>query len=344
MLKQDRHTGGWHQAARKLIATARLTPRWLQAVGTLALTLAIISAGQFPVAQARELASVVYHMDVASPKTTFCTNEQGTFNVTITGSIIPAPGDTPDDVALPFETGTEVDATGYDPKVISETDFPTSAPGSALQGLKPYTAVHHFKAGSKPGATTILFSGKVRVQFAGQPGVVIYPVSFEVPVKVLECKFWVTLHSHWYTVVAAGDTIGIDAHSEAVMTADSKGHYSEDGAGITWTPTVGLPPECSHVDKISSTTLDVTGDVTGTGQFIFKLTFKPTTLTEKGKCVFKKSSVVINTSNTLTSQPLVFTVPVEGGSLTLSHVLTGGGITLVGEASVSVTRVGYGGD
>ena len=126
-------------------------------------------------------------MDVVSPRTTLCFGEKVRYKV-----IVYRTADDPADFPVPVPvSGVKVEAyadnraigtfagqgRGGSAFVSTELDFST-----------PYSAEFTFTAGKKEGATTLQFQGLVSYVSPVGRGY----VSFEVPIRVIACKYMVS--------------------------------------------------------------------------------------------------------------------------------------------------------
>jgi len=217
-----------------------------------------------------------YYLDVDKHRTTLCVGETTTYaanvyRTPIAGPLTPTPVDMVQVAANSFDTnvGTFLGKDRYDILFIS-----TTGPGP---GDRPMAAQFRFKAGTKPGRTTLLFRADVPVPTNESP-VAAY-VELKVDIRVIDCKFKVS--GVVFFPPADLNPPFVDPPLEGTLrptqlTADQDGHLSAK-AIIHWgngKSIIKLPP-----DVITSTSkfgadqeVIVNGDVSDEG--LLTLTFE----------------------------------------------------------------------
>ncbi|HEX7540992.1 MAG TPA: hypothetical protein VF352_02580 [Anaerolineales bacterium] len=268
--------------------------RWRRVFLALAITVA--SAGQTPPAQAapaQETAKV--YMDIVNPKTTVCVGKEVSYQARVytAPTTIPA-GINVDAYALP---GIKVDAFSQDTSV---GDFERTTKGNrtVITGSSeellddepmPHTAYFTFKA-KKAGITTLYFEGLAHGEY----------VSFNVPVKVINCKYKVKIVSKWST----GMTIVATMNGE--LKSDEQGYFT-GSATVNWVTS----KLCGIVSPIAPSTADLTGTINASGQLVVKITFGPMSSSGGGNC----GGAGVTTTNSGNLDPLTVTVAGSRGEV-----------------------------
>lgn len=295
--------------------------RWRTVSMALVLALIIGSAGQTPLAQAAPArVPVKVYMDIVSPKTTVCAGKTVIYEARVYTPPTTIVGIKVDRYAL---SGIKVEASSQDKNV---GDFTGTKKGfvtrntTALQPLDdfettPHSAYFTFKA-KKAGKTTLYFEGVAHGQY----------VSFDVPVKVINCKYKVKIVSKW----SAGMTI-VATSSDGVMTADENGYFT-GSANVNWVTSI----LCGIKSPIAPSKADLTGTINESDQLVVKITFQPTSSSGGGNC----GAAGVSTSNFLTPAPLTIRVATTGAvSTRQAQVVTAKNGSFTGTANVYVIPV-----
>jgi hypothetical protein len=302
--------------------------RWRSVFIALALAFMIGGMIQAPTVQAAPArVPVKVYMDVVNPKTTICVGKEVNYEArvytpprTIVGIKINA-------YALP---GIKVEAFSQDKSVGDfvgakkgiRTRFTGSTDELLDDEATPHTAYFTFKA-KEAGKTTLYFEGVAQGQY----------VSFNVPVKVINCKYKVLINSRWKYVTPYGtvNLIAITA-KDAFLLMNEENLYSTTQAEIVWVETTKVP-RYREKNDLNFGTAEIIGQIGLDNKLEVKLNINPVsfgqTLCGAAGCGGSPVS--------LTADPLRIIVPASGGgAITQIHGLTGGGIKLKGPTTVYV--------
>ena len=219
--------GAWRRLPR--VGQARRARGRLTALVLPVVVLFTTVAGSAQLTSTRSVAAGVtyrYYMDVVSPRTTLCFGEKVRYKVVVNRT---ADGPTDDPVPV---SGVKVEAyadnraigtfagqgKGGSVFVSTELDFST-----------PYSAEFTFTAGKKEGSTTLQFQGLVSYVSPVGRGY----VSFEVPIKVIACKYMVSTVVRFppnatYNPDAVEPPI-VATMKPTLLTADADGNFTGTG-------------------------------------------------------------------------------------------------------------------
>lgn len=294
--------------------------RWRILIAALLLALAIGSVGQASIAQAAPAPELVnFSMKVENPKTILRCGETVTYilKVELQQVSLLAPTPAPEPLGSPKGLpviNIKVEALSRDQTV---GDFVGAKNGIATartevvfdDDLATLGAKFKFKA-KKVGKTTLYFDGLVEGQY----------VSFNLPVKVIPCKYKVKTTAKFSSNPNNDPAIlppPITARMEnAELTADANGHFTGT-ANMQWFGGTqvsllqgGLT--CTVVEKFSaSSPVDLTGEMSDDGQFTLNLTYDTVWSS------FTETCSVASASGTLPYilDPMKLIMPDTGGSL-----------------------------
>ena len=295
---------------------------WQIVLIALLLALALGSAGQTPLAQAARPAgaSVRYYMDVVNPRTTLCTGEKVKYTVRVYSQFLSAPpGWTDPELPDPFALqGVKVEANAV-PESIGTFTRPNLARVTGSLSDAPNSYVIGFTAGKKPGKATLYFEGAV----AGYDINMDY-VSFNVAVKVINCKYKVTIVSKWKAGMTSVATM------KGELKSDEKGYFT-GSANVNWVTSI----LCGIKSPIAPSKADLTGTINESGQLVVKITFGPASSVGGGSC----DAGGVSTSNSVTPVTLTITVAAKGQVLRKSHVVKAENGSFPGSATITVIPV-----
>ena len=289
--------------------------RWRIVFIALLLALAVGSVGKTPMAQAAPArTNVRLYMEVVNPKTTLCVGESVRYIVKVNSQFTSAPrGWTDKNLPAPFALPRiNVDAFSVDKTV---GDFIGTRNGSVTRNTgstdeivdlvnpnaepPPHSATFTFKA-KKAGRTTLYFEGLAHGQY----------VTFPVPVKVIHCKYKVTVISNWFFTEGTGGSISLVSFVRwATLTAVSENQFMGETTA-RWIPNIVLPSQCTHSDTVPPSKVTLTGGINTSDELVVKVVFGTAALTEVGAC----GPQSINTTHAFTPDPLMVTVPGAGGT------------------------------
>jgi hypothetical protein len=250
---------------------------WLS-LRALAIIALVTGATQIPVASAhaaptdrkpsrRTSADARFYMQPTESRTTVCTGDSATYRMAV---YVEVGGLTPGTVTSDMN-GVKVEA--YPNDATLGTLKPAKAITAEFDGGVA-TADFVFKAGKKPGKTTLVFQGAV----SGQDIHVGY-VSFNIPIRIIDCKFKVSGTLRFPADTAISPLPGpplVAVIKPQQLTADADGHLS-GSATIHWnnassSATVG-PLRCTARETFSADDeVIVNGDISDNG--ILTLTFE----------------------------------------------------------------------
>ena len=204
-----------------------------------------------------------FYMEPVEYRTTLCTGESAVYSMVVYLQASTGPRDP--------VSGVKIEAYPNDTKLGSFDKGSQVTQG--FDGL-PVTAEFKFKAGKKPGKTTLVFQGAVR-KVDIQTGY----VSFNIPIRVVDCKFKVsgTLRfppdESFNPIPAPPLIVRIKAKE---LTADTEGHLS-GSATVHWVSasvTRGVPGgTCTAIETFGrDDEVLINGDVSDDG--VLTLTFE----------------------------------------------------------------------
>ena len=246
-----------------------------------------------------------YYMDVARPRNTLCLGESAVYTVYVyrdatTGPSSPSAMD-----------GVKVEAYPADPNVGT---FIGKDQGKQWTGPgfydEPLSADFTFKAGKKPGKTTLVFQGAVK-------GVDIHVgyVSFNVDIKVIQCKYTVSGSTSFPPNGKDNPDIVyprlIAKLKKVQLVSDADGHLT-GSTSIHW-KSASLSSGCVVNETFSADgQVTINGDVADDG--VLTLTFAFTSVAGFATETCGPASA----SNTYPYQidPLTIDVPTKGGVVT----------------------------
>lgn len=334
-MPQQHHVEKIRQAvARILMAVGRSAPRRLWIVVTLALVIG--STGQTSPAQAAPAGVPDKpYMDIVNPKTTVCVGKTVQYEARV---VIP-PHTTAGITFSPYaldaikveafsvdknvgdflntRRGSSTRTTGSTDEVV-DLDNPELEPG-------PHAAYFSFKA-KKAGRTTLYFEGIARGQY----------VSFEVPVRVIDCKYKVVTTSQMSACYPGGCIKFLGVILRGRVTADETGHIFAGTAPVVWLSTSQVP-NCGAVNSLGISKVNMRGTLNESGQLLLELGYDPVTFADVVTCPGLGSG----SSNLLvTASPLKVTVrSATGVMVNLNQQLNGGPGSAPGSANVYVVPV-----
>jgi hypothetical protein len=215
----------------------------------------------------RGSADARFYMQPTESRTTVCTGDSATYRIAV---YVAVGGLTPGTVTSDMN-GVRVE--GYVNDAALGTLKPAAATTADFAGGVS-TADFVFKAGKKPGKTTLVFQGAVK----GQDIHVGY-VSFKIPIRVIDCKFRVSGTLRFPADSAISPVPGpplVAIIKPQQLTADTDGHLS-GSATIHWnnaSVSAGIGPlQCTAREKFGADDqVIVNGDVSDDG--ILTLTFE----------------------------------------------------------------------
>ena len=247
--------------------------RWPIVVIALLLELVVVASTQGSAAQAAP-AGEQYKFSIAAvdqPRTTLCLGETVRYTVKVLAT--PTLGTSPV-IEVP---GVKVDAS-----VVGGGAF-VGSKGSGVNGSETGFDIDHpigiefsFKAGRKPGTARLIFAGTVKGD-----GIDNGQVSVSLPVRVIECRFYVSEYTSFPPNALDNPSIPyppiIASMDIALLTADIDGHFTastgvrwigrtQAGGGVSVTETFPSP---SHVD--------ITGDMSDDGKLTLKFVYQTVT-------------------------------------------------------------------
>ena len=208
---------------------------------------------------------------VDHPRSTLCLGETVRYTVKVFASSTTGP---PAAIELP---GVKVDAS-----VVGVGAF-VGTKGSGVDGAEtgfdidnPIGIQFSFKAGKKPGTTRLIFAATVKGD-----GIDNGNVSFSLPVRVLDCRFYVSQYTSFGPNAIENPSVPypkiIASMDIALLTADINGHYTASspvrwigstlaGGGVSVTETF---PSLSHVD--------ISGEMSDDGKLTLKFVYQMVT-------------------------------------------------------------------
>lgn len=279
--------------------------------------LAVGSAGQISPAQAAPAGvPVTVYMDIANPKYTVCAGKEVSYQARVFTPPRTLPiGIKVDAYALP---GIKVEAFSQDKNVGDFVGtikgFKTRVTGQSDELLDdeptPHTAYFTFKA-KKAGRTILYFEGMVHGEY----------VSFNVPVKVINCKYKVKLVSKWSAGMISVATM------DGEIESDEQGYFT-GSATVNWVTS----KICGIVSPIAPSKADLTGTTNASGQLVVQITFGPASSSGGGPC----DGISVTTSNFLTPDPLTITVAASGGTFRKVQLVTAKNGSFPGSATITV--------
>ena len=276
-------------------------PRWRRVFIALMLALSIGSGGQLPrvqAAPARDQGNA--SMIVINPKLSFCVGQSAFYEVKV---FINFKAD-----AL---SGISVDAESVDQSV---GDFigpnkkglftHRTKSWEELDNLRdhedmPSSAVFQFKA-KKVGTTTLYFQGLAYGQYA----------SFNVPVRVIPCRYRVVTHSTWSAGMTSVATI-----YNAVLEANDYGEFKPADVAVLW----NIPNLCGNAIKspVFQSMATLSGRLNENDQLQLKITFTNAGSEGGGNC----GGFGVHTANNMTPDPLYVTLSSSGGVESQVHIV-----------------------
>lgn len=272
----------------------RLIPRQLWVVVTLAFVIGIV--GQTAPAQAASARVPVQpYMDIVSPKTTVCVGKTVQYEARVYTPPRTVVGIEIDRYAL---EGITVDASsrdtnvgdflntrqGLQTRITGAVTGETSSLTNSEEEPGPHSAVFTFKA-KKAGSTILYFDGIAQGA----------EVSFEVPVKVINCKYKVNIVMRWST----GMTI-LARSTDGVLTGDESGNFT-GSANVIWVTSI----LCNIKSPIPPSQADLTGTLNASNQLVVNIALRPISSRGGGNC----SAGGVVTANFGTFAPLTNKVP-----------------------------------
>lgn len=307
--------GNFHNSRGSSTHAGYQTPRWRNVFIALLIALAISSVGQTPSAQAAPArTNVRLYMEVVNPKTTLCVGESVRYIVKVNSQFTSAPrGWTDKNLPAPFALPRiNVDAFSVDKTV---GDFIGTRNGSVTRSTGstdeivdlvnpnaeplPHSATFTFKA-KKAGRTTLYFEGLADGQY----------VDFPVPVKVINCKYKVTVISNWFITQGTGGSISLVSFVRwATLMAVSENNFMGESTA-RWIPNIVLPSQCTHSDTVPPSKVTLTGGINTSDELVVKVVFGTAALTEVGAC----GPQPIDTTNAMLPDTLEVKVPGAGGT------------------------------
>ena len=242
----------------------------------LVLVLTLFGASQTKSAQANlDGMDFKFTLNVVSPRTTLCTGETVKYVVDAYAEVLPSGGIT---VKVP---GVKIDAFPADKTVGAFIGADKTGGASGRMGSDPGNAasiVFKFKAASKPGSTKLYFDGAVK-GFDIKKGY----ISFEVPIRVIACKYKVTTISKFAANPTYNDMIKDPPikvkMKKAEMIADANGHFNGKGTllwyGTSYTTTTPGVGSANAIEKFAGTSQAIlNGDLYDNGELILNLTYE----------------------------------------------------------------------
>jgi len=319
MHRHDHIAKGWHFVTRILMATARLTPRRLGVIATLALVLAIGIAGQTqtPRVQAAPAGDasigIWLYAEQVGGKRTLCVGDVVVIRVSVLKRI-GVEGEYMLGRLVGVEVGAFVDGSGVG--TISPAKITTTMASDGI-GAAYFT----FSA-KRPGTTTVVLQGKVNtrvllgLEFGGNT------VTAAVPLTVEDCKYKVTAISRW-RVPGPANLNMVALISSAGMTEVGGGRY-EGIARVEWTITAGQVGDCIPQSVTTSSQAELNGQVFGPEEFIVDVAYLPAMISLPVYCVGSGGGVASgSTPVQMTPDPVTLSVPASGGGDRREQILKG---------------------
>jgi hypothetical protein len=296
-----------------------LVRRWLALIAVLAMMLIMGGAGQPRQAQAQEVER--YLVKVVNRQATVCLNESVRYLVQIL--VTQQVGVVADNLArTPLRPGVTVAASSSDNNVgVFTTEVvPILSSAADPDSYRANMIQFTFKA-RKVGTTTLEFSADVGGSSAGSDSIVVKVVA--------ACRYKVTVISHTFIALSAGNTIGLLAIiNDAELILENDGIY-RGTARVTWIPNI-LIVGCAHSDSLPDSEATLRGGVDQSGFLVVNVTYQPATLTE-AHCQGQ-------TVNPLYPDPLDVSVSPSGGSSVKAHAVQGP-VLVPGTAKIFVIPV-----
>ncbi len=306
------------------------TPRWRSVFIVLLLVFVIGSAGPASTAQAAPAgATYRFTMRADRSKSTnaLCVGEQVNVYVSV--------GRTTMIFGITVQSGA---VTAEVTPMVANSDIVTISPASNSTGWDIDNAgtAKFVLTAQKPGETAVAFTGRVAHQWLGTRIADRIDIAEDgFAVRVINCKYKVKVISDWFISQGTGGSIALVAViNGATLTADSEGNYTGSTTAL-WIPNIVLPPECTHTDTIPPSPAKLTGSLNEHGDLTVKIIFDAATLTEVGACLTED----INTTNAMTPDPLILTVPGAGGTWSGTQLLQSPSGAIAGQVTVIVIPV-----
>lgn len=284
------------------------TPRWRTLLIALVFALSIGFAGQMPQAQAAPAKDpVTVSMTIVNPKTSLCIGQSAFYEVQVISAAHTTAGIQVDAWALSGITVTAFSkdesvgdfigpkTKGFRTRMTSSWEELENLSGPSFEG-RSNSAVFHFKA-NKPGRTTLFFEGLAYGQY----------VSFNVPVRVIQCKYQVVTISKWSAGMTSVATI-----YNAYMETNDNGSVISTTVNVLWTTTM----ICGIKSPVSQSEATLTGSFNENDELVIKITFGPAASEGGGNC-----QVSVETQNIATPNPLTVTVGPSGGVFNQVHTV-----------------------
>ncbi|MGZ4740178.1 MAG: hypothetical protein ACXV3B_06755 [Ilumatobacteraceae bacterium] len=205
---------------------------------------------------------------VDQPRTTLCLGETTRYTVKVFAT--PTLGTSPV-IEVP---GVKVEAS-----VVGVGAF-IGTTGSGVNGAETGFDIDHpvgiqfsFKAGQKPGTTRLTFAATVKGD-----GIDNGQVSSSLPVRVIECRFYVAEYTHFGPNALDNPSIPyppiIASLSPTLLTADVNGHFTAS-ATMNWIGSTLAGGGVSVTEKFASgSRVDITGEMSDDGTLSLKFVYQ----------------------------------------------------------------------
>jgi|GEM_PF-4286363 len=301
----------WQHFAHAAWNAMRLTSHCRRALIVFAFILIIGHGIQPADAQDGQPATITYYMDITNVRTSICVGQTVTYHVNILARVIRG-GDT---LGISNVTHAEVNASGYDPGIL--TDSPQlQSPKSSLLISHPFTSDFQFTA-IAPGRTTIYFDGVVHAQPRNFVTPSTFPVQFEVPVRVVPCNISVRLNARWATTMGPTSQLAIAIIPDGHMSGDAEGYYS--GKADMILVIRSKIPSCGYSTTVVRSIVTLRGRLNTDNQIVTTLTFPKMSGDEVGSGT---NCYVANAGGNIQLSGLTVTVPTSGGVVSVPQTLS----------------------
>jgi hypothetical protein len=165
----------------------------------------------------------------------------------------------------------------------------------------------------KPGSSTLYFEGLVQGEY----------VSYDLPIRVIACKFKVTTISEWSVPGPAGIHVTAISDDAEVKSADEQSPLT-GSTSVNWVVSVGAVGGCSETIDVGSSRVEWNGTVDDSDQLALNGTYQTAAGALDALCVGASGeSTTGNMSIELTPDPLLIGMSASGGSTSQSQILQG---------------------
>ena len=177
--------------------------------------------------------------------------------------------------------------------------------------------------------------GTTSIYFAAQKSSISFNATFPPrTVKVLNCKYKVTVNSRWdWSLSAYGVNLSthLAAYTKGEMTLSSDGTLLSGTGNSSWAMSSSAPG-CNQAHQISdSQVLFQGGPSTDGSQVTINIVFKPATLTS--------THCIGGETGQFNPPPIRITLPATGGSDSVNHSFQLGAENLAGISTIQITPI-----